>query len=119
MLIWIIIVLIVVVVLLVVVFFFPPPDPPIEDEEEIHYPTIHGRCSESNICGGDLVCDRKSRRCRKPEGGNCAMDVDCQGNLRCINWRCQDSNPQIDHTDNADGSPPRSHDKVVHWATEV
>jgi hypothetical protein len=52
------------------------------------YPTIHSRCSQIDVCGGDLVCDVASRRCKKAEGGACAQNVDCVKGLQCVEWIC-------------------------------
>jgi hypothetical protein len=53
-------------------------------------PTLHAKCGESSSCGGELVCDRSSHRCKQSQGGNCSNDVDCIPGLYCNNWICSD-----------------------------
>lgn len=95
MILWVTLLIIVIIVLVVVWCISDTPHPDVPQEPNIseslnfhEYPTIHSRCGTSDVCGGDLVCDVSSRRCKKTEGGNCAQDVDCAHGLHCVNWIC-------------------------------
>ena len=50
-------------------------------------PTLHAKCNKTR-CGGELVCDQTSSRCRQILDHPCADDVDCVHGLHCINWIC-------------------------------
>lgn len=81
-----IILLIIVVLLLLVLFFMSQFNTNLKEPE---FPTIHSHCEKNSLCGGDLICDRSCNRCKKPIGGDCATDVDCQTGLHCSsNWTC-------------------------------
>lgn len=103
--------------LLLLVFFIPPPDSP-----EI-FPTLHSLCSSNQSlcdtfpcvtnCGGDLICDPLSSRCKKQLYGSCSSHVDCQSGLFCHNWVC--SPHPLSPT--PDSPPPvSSHHKKVSWS---
>lgn len=77
MVLWIILVVLALIVIVILYFLERPED---------DYPTIHAECDAN--CGGTLVCDRTSHTCKQTENQPCAMDVDCVGDLRCINWQC-------------------------------
>jgi hypothetical protein len=50
---------------------------------------MYSRCDESTDCGKILVCDITTHRCKKDMGGSCSTDMDCNGDLTCVNWVCQ------------------------------
>jgi len=59
-----------------------------QDDNKLPIPTIHAICHTDVPCGSDLTCDTICHRCKKKLGGDCAMNVDCESNLRCHNWKC-------------------------------
>lgn len=91
--------MVIAIIVLIVIWYTteaPPPvladTPPPHESDSIdfhEYPTIHAHCSSADVCGGDLVCDIASRRCKKMEGGDCAQDVDCAKGLQCVEWHCR------------------------------
>lgn len=61
------------------------------------YPTIHYPCHNDSLCdgifcvkncGGDLICDTVSHKCKKKIDGTCSSTVDCQTGLICSDWKC-------------------------------
>lgn len=88
--------------------FSKPPD-------DIIYPTIHNRCTAESTCGGDLVCDLKTKRCKKSLGGDCSTSVDCETGLVCYNWTCVHDSIEWnnDHNDNDKSKSKKK--KSVKW----
>lgn len=90
-----------------------------ESHDDPNYPTIHSTCGENTTCGGDLVCDISSRRCKKKEGGDCAENIDCDYNLHCFNWKCVSNPTTVDYIDDTVSSEKKHEQlKNVHWNTK-
>lgn len=81
---------------------------------EENTPILHSYCTE-NTCGGELVCDMVSHRCRKPEGSQCAGDVDCVSGLQCRNWRCVTADVLNTSTESEGEDVRKPSAKKVHW----
>ena len=79
-------------------------------------PTLHAKCNEIG-CGGELVCDRISHRCRQPLGGQCANTIDCVHGLYCNNWICSADNL----SDSVDmiSTPVTTKSHIVKWADDL
>lgn len=110
----IILVVIAIVVLLVLFWYNRPQRNPIP-------PTMHSRCgiNSKGECGGDLTCDPTCHRCKKKLGSDCAVDVDCETGLYCINWICSRPLPDSTFTpDRVEFTADHSHTRkksTVRW----
>jgi hypothetical protein len=106
----------------------PPPAPPIiaapatitSSEESlsesiVEFPTMYAKCGNGNFCGGDLVCDVSSRRCKRTKGSDCASNVDCESNLRCVNWVCVAPNTPVFPTASTAQPTKSKKGKSVRW----
>lgn len=62
--------------------------PPPEDIFDVDIPTLHSKCDNNTSCGGDLICNKNCKRCKKKLGGDCSMDIDCDDGLKCYEWKC-------------------------------
>lgn len=57
-------------------------------QQQVTFVTMHARCNSDSPCDGELVCDKQSKRCKKPLNGICATDVDCETDIFCVGWKC-------------------------------
>lgn len=121
---WLFIIIIAIVILALLWWYSVPSSPSVpqdpKESKEANHPTIHARCRENSTCGGDLVCDTNCRRCKKKEGGACAIDVDCESGLQCRNWICAPTEVGAPISDSLKSSPNVEHNKQsdtkkVHW----
>ena len=76
-------------------------------------PTLHAKCNEGLGCGGELVCDIGSHRCRQRQGGSCSDNVDCMAGLYCNNWVC--SNDDNHDTNSIDNRHDKKNNNHIKW----
>ncbi len=93
---------------------YKTPEIPNRSSENRSIPTLHSRCREAT-CGGTLICDTQSHRCKQCLGGPCSTTTDCVSGLVCENWRCQNS--KIEDLGIVDVKPKSSHKKVT-WKSQ-
>jgi len=86
----------------------------INNDSDFH-PTIHSKCNRSSSCGGNLICDSSSHRCKQQLNGPCSSSIDCHSDLICHNWSCV-SPSNIQSSNISVGSHVSvSETKRVHW----
>lgn len=83
---------VIIFILICIIFFFYKSKPKIEnfekEDDSEHVPTLHSKCDINQHCGGDLICNKNCKRCKKQLGGDCSMDIDCDEGLKCHDWKC-------------------------------